>query len=175
MKSMSKPGVVEADPAQPSEHNGAQFGVIQLEEGELSPFAFGPLASLRSLSPQIFNELRLTQPFSYQLLTQPSKFVYFRLGFRMAKMVQTTSNGVLPRQGSTTEAKLQLAHGGLCLALEHGQTVKLVLGDCDVTMPLSSHLLALLILGRSLVTCMKRVVNTIIDMATLPGSFFDPG
>ena len=26
---------------------------------------------------------------------------------------------------------MQLAHGGLCLALEHGQTVKLVLGDCE--------------------------------------------
>ena len=45
-------------------------------------------------------------------------------------MVQTTSNGAFCHAGSTTEAKLQLAHGGLCLALEHGQTVKLVLGDC---------------------------------------------
>ena len=37
---------------------------------------------------------------------------------------------MLPHSGSTTEAKLQLATGELCLALEHGQTSKLVLGKC---------------------------------------------
>ena len=39
---------------------------------------------------------------------------------------------MLPKEGSTTDAKLQLAKGKLCLAVQKGQkSGKLVLGKCE--------------------------------------------
>jgi hypothetical protein len=82
MKSMTKLGILQVDPAVP-DANQALFGVVQLAEKEGK---------------------------------DGSDHQQWR---------------VLPYLGSTTEAKLQLAKGELCLALERGQTTKLVLGKCE--------------------------------------------